>query len=287
MRFQGQVWVRRARSSVEPSANELQELYNAFGYILTEERVISAATVSDIDGQLFRSYFRNIGLDTEESPQPTYEDDLRNRGVISEFGGENHPTLYGVMAFGRFPQSYPQTRNFEVHCCAYDGNDRADRVLQVIDATGTLNDQVLRAMAWFESLGRFESYDEVIREDRYLLPLIALRESLVNAVVHREYSITGSRVNLEVFTDRVVVTSPGALPNHMTIDSVRAGGRPRSRNEAMVNYMVTMRMMEQRGRGWPVMRQLMREFNGTEPGIVQDEDSKFVRVTFQLDNPCA
>ena len=42
-----------------------------------------------------------------------------------------------------------------------------------------------------------------------------------------------------------------------------------------------MPIMEQRGRGWPVMRREMREFNGTEPEIVQDEGGKFVRVTFR------
>ncbi len=56
LRHDGRVWVRRERSSVEPSPTELQELYNAFGYILTKERTIQAATVGDIDLAAFRSY---------------------------------------------------------------------------------------------------------------------------------------------------------------------------------------------------------------------------------------
>ena len=285
LRFDGRVWVRRGRSSVEPSPTELQELYNAFGYIFTEERTIQAAAAEHLDHQVFRTYLQKLGLDTENEPQPDDEDDLRNRGVVAELGDTLHPTLYGVLAFGREPQGYPQTRNFRVECATYEGDDRATEVLHVAEAAGRLDEQVRRAVAWFSGLGRFESYRGLTRDDQHLLPQSALREALVNAVVHRDYSITGSKVLLEVFARHVDVTSPGGLPNHMSVESVRAGGHPRSRNESMANYMQVMGFMEQRGRGWPVMRRAMREFNGTEPDIVQDDRAKHVRVTFHLASP--
>lgn len=284
LRYGGRVYVRRARSSVEPSPTELQELYNAFGYIFTEERTIQAATTTHVDIQAFRAYLQEIGIDVEADPQPNDEDDLRNRGVVAELGGVLHPTLYGVMAFGRQPQSYPQTQNFRVECVAYEGSDRASDVLQVADATGRLDEQVRRAVGWFSSLGRFESYRGIVREDRPLLPQTALREALVNAVVHRDYAIIGSKVLLEAFAHRVDVTSPGGLPNHMSVESVKAGGHPRSRNELMANYMLSLGFMEQRGRGWPVMQRSMREFNGTEPLITQGDSGTFVRVRFQLES---
>ena len=282
LRHDGRVWVRRARSSVEPSATELQELYNAFGYILTEERTIQAATTADIDLQVFHTYLQNMRIDTGTEPQPSDEDDLRNRGVLAELGDALHPTLYGVLAFGKRPQSYPQTRNFRVECVAYEGGDRASDVLQVSDATGRLDEQVERAIGWFSSLGRFESYRGLIRNDRPLLPESALRESLVNAVVHRDYAITGSKTLLEVFARHVDVTSPGGLPNRMDVESVRAGGHPRSRNELMAYYMLNRGFMEQRGRGWPVMRRAMRDFNDTDPEITQSRSGNFVRIRFHL-----
>lgn len=283
LRYKGRVWVRRERSSVEPSPIELQELYNAFGYILTEERSIQAGTFSDIDLIRFRSYLRVLGLDTEGDPQPDDEDDLRNRGVLAEMGGDLHPTLYGVLAFGKVPQSYPQTQNFRVDCVAYEGGDRASSVLQVAEVTGCISEQVERAIGWFKGLGKFESYQDLIRNDRPLLPGPAIREALVNAVVHRDYAIIGSKILFEVFSDRVDVTSPGGLPNHMSVASVRAGAHPRSRNELLANYMLALGFMEKRGRGWLVMGKTMREFNGTEPEIFQDEGRSYVRVTFQLD----
>lgn len=283
--FDGRVWVRRGRSSVEPSAIELQELYNAFGYAFREERTIQTAAPEHLDHQVFRTYLQKLRLDIENEPQPNDTDNLRNRGVVAELGDTLHPTLYGVLAFGRAPQLYPQTRNFRVECAAYEGDDRASELLHVVEAAGRLDEQVRRAVGWFLGLGRFESYRGLTRDDQHLLPQSAIREALVNAAVHRDYAITGSRVLFEVFARHVDVTSPGALPNHMSVESVRAGGHPRSRNESMANYMQVMGFMEQRGRGWPVMRRTMREFNGTEPDIVQDDRAKHVRVTFHLASP--
>ena len=281
--YDGRVWVRRERSSVEPSPTELQELYNVFGYILTEERAIQAAIPEHIDLQAFREYLRAMDIDTLGDVQLDSIDDLRNRGVVIELGDEIHPTLYGVLAFGKEPQRYPQTGNFQIQCVAYEGNDRASRPLQVADARGTLDEQVSRAVGWFAALGRVESYQNLVRKDRPLLPEPALREALVNAVVHRDYAITGSKVFLEAFSHHVDVASPGGLPNHMSVESVRAGAHPRSRNESMANYMFVRGLMEQRGRGWLIMRKEMRDFNETEPDLTQDDHSTSVKVTFHLD----
>ena len=282
MRYDGRVWIRRERSSVEPSATELQELYNAFGYILTEERAVLDATPAHIDLEAFRAYLQRLGFDTTADPQPDNEDDLRNRDVLVEIGGELRATLYGVLAFGRDPQRYSRTRDFRIECVAYAGDDRASEVLQVASATGRVDEQVDRAMGWFLGLGRFEFYENLRREDRYLLPRRAIREALANAVTHRDYAITGSMVLLEVFDRRVDVTSPGALPNHMTVERVRAGANPRSRNESLAHFMAGMGFMERRGRGWLIMRTEMKAFNGTEPELVQDEPNRFVKVTFRL-----
>ena len=94
--------------------------------------------------------------------------------------------------------------------------------------------------------------------------------ALVNAVVHRDYVLTGSDVLLEVYDRHVDVTSAGTLPNQMTVESVRAGAHLRSRNESIANYMLAKGFMEKRGRGWPLMRMAMLEFNETEPDIIQE-----------------
>ncbi|MBN2495100.1 MAG: hypothetical protein JXR96_10950 [Deltaproteobacteria bacterium] len=120
------------------------------------------------------------------------------------------------------------------------------------------------------------------RIDVPLVPAVAVREAVVNAVAHRDYAITGSQIMLEVFSDRLVVKSPGPLPNTITIDSVKRGGRPRSPNESIANFLLAMQKMEKRGRGWAVMRRAMLEHNGSEPEIEEDREARFVSVTLRL-----
>jgi len=279
LRYDGRIWVRRGRSSVEPSSTEIQELYNVFGFILTEEQAITSASIEDIDSEIFRSYLKSLGIETDEGPQPATEVDLRNRGVLVDIGESLHPSLYGIMAFGKEPQAYPQTASFWVECVAYNGNDRADDVILTGQGKGRIDEQVTRSIGWIRGLARFESYQGIVRTDVPLVPEPVLREALVNAVAHRNYAVLGSKILLEVFSDKIVITSPGSLPNHMTVDSVRSGGHPRSRNELMANYLLVNGLMEQRGRGWPIMRRAMHEFNGTEPDLFQDSHGGFVRVT--------
>ena len=281
LRCDGRVWVRRDRSTTEPSAMELQELFNAFGFVLTEDQTIIAATVDDIDVDGFRRHLAQQGLDLDE-PQPTLEDDLRNFGAIAEFDGALHPTLYGLLAFGKHPQHFPGTGNFWINCVAYAGLDQAADVNTVREAKGRLDEQVASAFGWAREFGHRERYVGIVREDIPLLPAAAIREALVNAVAHRDYAIIGSTILLEVFTDRVQVTSPGALPNHLSIAQVRKGGVTRSRNEQMVNFLFARRFMERRGRGYLLMRQAMREFNGTEPELTEDREARFFTVTFRL-----
>ena len=279
MRHRGRHWVRRGRASVEPSATELQELFNAFGFVLTEDQVIPSAEEHHIDLAAFTAHLRALGLDTDEGPQPSMTDDLRNRGALRNLDGTLRPTLYGMMAFGKHPQQYAHTGNFVVRCGAYLGDDHGTEVISASEARGRLDEQVGRAMEWVRALGWGEVYDGLHRRNIPLIPGDALREALVNAVVHRDYSITGSAVGLDILRNRVLVTSPGALPNHMTVESVRAGGRPRSRNELMVNAMVAARLMETRGRGWLLMKRSMADHGLPEPEIENDPVARAVRVT--------
>ena len=278
----GQFWVGRGRSTVRPFPSELQELFNAFGLVLTERQVIPSATVKDIDLDSFRSFMKLQGFRLDEEPQPAIDEELVNSSICTEFDGSLRPTVYGLMVFGRDPQGHPNTTSLFVQCARYAGTDRAADVLSVGEGKGRLDEQVTRAMGWFRSLGRQERYQGLFRTDIPIVPEAVVREALVNSVIHRDCSLTGSQALLEIFEDRVDVTSPGTLPNHVTVKQARSGGAPRSRNEMMANSMVVRRLMERRGRGWPMMRHEMRRFNGSDPTLVNEVDDRFVRVSFEI-----
>jgi ATP-dependent DNA helicase RecG len=183
---------------------ELQELYNAFGFVMTEEQVVPGTRPADIVDTEFEVFLRRQGLDLLSEPRLSLEDDLRNRGVLAPWDEQLGVTLFGLLCFGRNPQGHAATRSFWIEAVAYAGPDRASEVLLTGEGKGRLPEQVDWAMAWARGLGKRETYEGVIRHDEWIVPLDALREILVNAVVHRDYAVLGSKVLFEVFADRVV-----------------------------------------------------------------------------------
>jgi ATP-dependent DNA helicase RecG len=281
LRYRGRVLVRRGRASTEASGAELQDLFNRFGFVLTEEQVVPGSTSADLDPAAFRSFLVDQGLDVDEEPQPDPTLDLRNRGALDDDAGVLRATLYGLLCFGKDPQRFAATANAFIDCVAYRGGDRASEAVLTGRAAGRADEQVERALGWVAALGQHESYDDLRRSETPLLPKRVLREALVNAVAHRDYAILGSKVLFEVFADHVVVTSPGELPNHLSVAAVLAGGAIRSRNERIAHFLLVRRLMEKRGRGLPVIRREMRAFNGTEPELCEDRDARFVRLTLR------
>jgi len=75
---------------------------------------------------------------------------------------------------------------------------------------------------------------------------------LVNACVHRNYAISGSRIRVFVFTDRLEVRSPGRLPNTVTIEKL-SSGVSYSTNPVIVKFMENLRYIDKLGRGLPMV----------------------------------
>jgi ATP-dependent DNA helicase RecG len=84
------------------------------------------------------------------------------------------------------------------------------------------------------------------------------RELIVNACLHRNYAIIGSRIRLFMFTDRIEFISPGRLPNTVTIDKLKAGVSYAS-NPILVKFMENLRYIDRLGRGLPMVYQEIRK----------------------------
>ena len=116
-----------------------------------------------------------------------------------------------------------------------------------------------------------------VRLDEY--PVEALREALVNAVAHRQYEDAGRKIMLEVFSDRVVVSSPGLPPAPITIASLRKGKyRPCSRNPVLAQCLSYFHRIEERGSGFRRMRDQMLNHGLDKPSI--GTDTGYFQVTF-------
>ena len=124
--------------------------------------------------------------------------------------------------------------------------------------------------AWIDAGGR--------RRERWEYPLEAVREAVVNAVAHRDYTITVSDIELSIYADRMEIISPGRLPNTVTVAKMRAGYRA-TRNELVKEVLRDYRYVEATGLGVPrkIVRG-MREHNGTEPDLIEQDDRFTVRL---------
>jgi ATP-dependent DNA helicase RecG len=110
--------------------------------------------------------------------------------------------------------------------------------------------------------------------------LEVLREAVVNALVHRDYRLSATTIELSIYYDRLELISLGRLPNGITPVGMRLGSRS-ARNQLLNNTMRDYGYMEHMGMGIPrkIIRG-MRAHNGTEPELIADSDGE--RFTLRL-----
>jgi len=176
---------------------------------------------------------------------------------LTDIDGRIRPTLTGLLAFGKRPQQiFP---SYTVLCGAYRGEDTASNVISEKNLSGTLDTLIEDAMSFFRMVIPQDAHliKKVQRSDTYLFPIEALREGIVNAVCHRDYTITGSAVRVFVFEDRIEIRSPGGLPNTLTLDSMQF--RQFTRNQVVASFLSGFGYMERRGKGILRIQKLCRE----------------------------
>ena len=169
------------------------------------------------------------------------------------------------------------TRNrdlFDVKCASFP-DDRAIDFLDHAVYGGSIIEQIENAYLFVRKNVRCSGTVKGLnRTDTYDVPMIAVREAIINAVVHRSYLMTGVDVYVSVFPDRVEVESPGTMP--VTLDGMK-DGRSRRRNVVISGFLQTMGMMEGWGSGYRRMSEDCDSLGVPRPDIREIEDR--VRVT--------
>jgi ATP-dependent DNA helicase RecG len=151
----------------------------------------------------------------------------------------------------------------------YDRNDvKDDLLIQFNEAVAFLKKH-LNVRSEIRGFDRFDIYE---------IPLDALREAVVNAIVHRDYRIKGTSIYVRIFDDRVEIENPGGLPDGITRRDF--GKSSVRRNPIIADLFHRMGKVERMGSGIERMRGLMREAGLKEPAFEMDA---FFRVTFYRD----
>ncbi len=181
--------------------------------------------------------------------------------------GRHYATAAGVLMLARDPSAvFPQCR---VLADAYRSTRRDGEPRDHEDIRLPLPLAVDRAIAFVDRNTRHPM--KVIGLNRVRLdeyPVEALREALVNAVVHRDYEDAGRKIKLEVYSDRVVVSSPGGPPFPLTIARLRTGNYYQiSRNPVIAQSLSFFHRMEERGLGFGRMRDEMLNHGLDAPSL--------------------
>ena len=116
------------------------------------------------------------------------------------------------------------------------------------------------------------------RVERPTYPVEAVREAVVNALIHRDYLLAHTDIELAIYQDRLEIISPGKLPNGITPERMRAGTRA-ARNQLLKDVMRDYGYLEHMGMGVP--RKIVRgmlEHNQTDPDLVEQDERFIVRL---------
>lgn len=174
---------------------------------------------------------------------------LKNLGVADKFDGGNFPTVGGFLIFAQDkPQLKRSFNRYIIRCVKYKGSNAATDIIDKADIDGTLNEQI-DAMQKF-ILRNIRTGAQIIgtkRVERYEYPEKAIREVVANAVIHRDYRITETYTQVNVFEDRLEIFNPGCLPPGVTVDNIR--NAQVSRNEIIAARLKDLDYLEEYGRG--------------------------------------
>ena len=193
-------------------------------------------------------------------------------------------TVAGILLCAPSPQDWlPQATILATH---YRGLDRSSGQLDAQEIGGPLPQQIADAVQFVIRNMRVSARKTPEREEIPQYSKTAVFEAVVNAVAHRDYSMTTRKIRLSMFKDRLEVDSPGQLPNGMTIDGMEASSA--SRNEVIASVFGRIPvanvpgsnhrryLMERRGDGVTIIRKETQEATGLPPEYTLVDESNLV-----------
>jgi ATP-dependent DNA helicase RecG len=199
------------------------------------------------------------------------EEKLKNLKLIIKAGDIKYFSNAAMIVLGKMD-------NCSIKCARFMG----DSVLNFIDKkeySGDIFSVLNSTVAFLKShinMTGIISGSGLKRRDILEIPVEVLREAILNAIVHRDYAISGSDIKVAVYNSRIEVISPGGLPKSITIEEIYAG-RSEIRNKIIARIFKEAGIMEQWGSGIPRIREAYRQ-EGLKPPELS-EDGLFVKLT--------
>ncbi len=284
------IYIRLGSTSRLATREQSARLFATGGLVHIETMPISGTSLSSLDKARLENYFKDI-LSDPDIPQTEdqWKERLLGMGFMASVrGGRTVCSLAGLVLFGISPHRYLKQSGLRI--MAFDSNDKQYAALLDV----TLDGPMVGRWA-FEKDGRKILVDEGLiekcvqtllpfiskeedtinkqfrRDKKWLYPIEAIREIVLNALAHRDWTRS---VDIEIccYNDRFEVNSPGSLPNSMTVYKMTAGRRT-PRNPIIMEVLRDYGYVDARGMGVRTkIIPLTRQYTGTDPIFEATDD---------------
>ncbi len=263
------VFVRVGSTNRKADSQGAAELRRQARNISLDQEIDPSFDCDVLDMRLLEKFIESRGLKIK----PTLDYFVKIKAA-QRYDHTCHPTIGGILLFcSTLPDEYSYAR-FRVS--RFKAENRAD----LINST-TINDGLLAMPEKIMDFVRLymERKIEISalrRKEDYDIPLPAIREGILNAICHRDYSIAGSDNKLDIFSDRLEITSPGTLPLGITLQDL-GEGISEVRNRLIVKIFREAGYIEQLGTGIMRIKEACRKNALPEPKF--EETGNFFKVT--------
>lgn len=263
------VYVRLGSTNRQADAQLVAELQRGVAGVSFDALHMPELTLDNLDVKAIRKDFENKRAVDEpmlQSLRILVKDQNR---LVPSHGGV---LLYGLDRRLHFDDAW-------IQCGRFIGNDKAD-IFDHIDIEAPLPQAVNEIMLFLKKHAmRGADFSEIRRKDIWSIPIDILREVVINALVHADYSQRGTPVRIAFFDNRIEVESPGLLLPGMTVADMKRGVS-QIRNPVIARVFKELDLIEQWGSGIPGIFRQVKEENLPEPAI--EELAGRVRVTMPL-----
>ncbi|KDE72830.1 RNA-binding domain-containing protein [Fusobacterium necrophorum] len=245
-------------------------------------KIVEQSRLKNLDKRKLEEYIRKIKKEKPKFSKKGKVSILKLSNIVKEKNGEIFPTFAGMMVFGEYPQQfYPQ---LFIACSIIPGYELGElgkigeRFTDNARIEGNIEEMLEGAMNFLEKNMRIKVVVDSSgrRSNISEYPMVALREAIVNALVHRDYSIYTEKSYIRVFKykDRIEIESPGTLYGRNRIEQLGTDTMLEVRNSTIVQILENQKsILENRHSGIPTMKSEMLKNDLPEPEFINQRGS--------------
>jgi ATP-dependent DNA helicase RecG len=256
-------FIRVGTQTVKATPIMLQELqWRSMGRYL-DEMPIYSATLEELDLKAFEDFLRDRRTHVNQSDAAEL---LYHYEIMTKEHGRSYPTMGGLLLFGKDPQRF-LSESFVI--CTHFSGTSGRNVVATRDCVGPLLQQYKDCMAFIVSRlnKKFHIVGGGKRNEFLEIPQEAVREIVINALIHRNYLIPGP-TKIAIYDDRLEIFSPGNFPGPIKVDHLSLGVSY-VRNKIIARVFREMGLVEKLGSGFLTLFTSYEENNLPVPAVVE------------------